>query len=903
MLLSGYVRGFENGFALPCYATGSQANIWYVAICSVDGDHSGTITGFSLFDTERVLKLPEAQQRKIAVGAQWQDVFFWADKAYVGLPADILRDLHAHVEEIASEAPISLLDLALSSGEGDVCGLVQTAFEHINRRYGAEMADTWFREMLVREQVQLVTRRLVVEAELSHALLKDVQQIVVRKINGRFQITLPKTIAHALSGESRLGEIEDLIQMFAAAVNTHIDVMQSDDSYKVDSHHRTTSPEEEEFEEATHPPNILIVVSGKRARAISRHLNAPDWLPVFQRQFTKFRNFVLRRNPELGQTRPNWSVSQGKIDIVDESRLQSAQGDYTTIVWLVDDQVILDEKPSVLKSISSASKDALFLVAPALPIHGPSRALSRIDKIPADDVQLDCVIDTSLARSPFWTGNPRRAIDRRIGDIIIGSASISALDQRLRYELIKNRPKYDLKLLSFALVDDGLNSPNPELGLLSESSFTSLKPPLQQGIVETIGRFRVQPFSKQSIGISSGYYSIRQHDPDFRLFVEAVVADLARGEASVRLPEQFELRFDPQYDPSQAQLDLAVAIPGARSDPHKGIIITAEAPSVSAVSSAFGAGWAISRYTDRETLIELLGSEPWKPEFALPREMRLPVLRRLARNRHLAVRGVDPRDIVRVPLSAFKAWRSNAGDSPLLIEVRRYQATLKDETVSDVAIPRVVFEDAQRSGDPVATELRRLLGKDSYEFGNRPLKRPSDLLTAWTPPREGAKRFALEDGRLPVSIMELAPDIVPAQRLFIIDGDGSVPALFTSRLFDVWARATLSRSTSWVSRFSVSNTFETLPIPKEFFVLHGDAVNKQLRLAKPAGEFASLVRALEEEPRRLGSPLGSDHNGGWAGHPYFEEINAALLSMFDLQSNATDLDILGRLLAVNQSSE
>src|SRR5689334_12948780 len=131
LFLAGYVQVFAEGFALPCYAASPRANIWYVAICSVDGDHTGTITGFELFDANEVQPLPKELQRKIRIGAFWHDVFLWAGDPHVGVPATILYELAAEVGDVAAEAPISLLDLALFVDNVDVRPLVRGAFDHI----------------------------------------------------------------------------------------------------------------------------------------------------------------------------------------------------------------------------------------------------------------------------------------------------------------------------------------------------------------------------------------------------------------------------------------------------------------------------------------------------------------------------------------------------------------------------------------------------------------------------------------------------------------------------------------------------------------------------------------------------------------------------------------------------
>ncbi|PWB79429.1 MAG: hypothetical protein C3F11_20775, partial [Methylocystaceae bacterium] len=781
----------------------------------------------------------------------------------------------------------------------------------------------WFRDLLVREQARLIARRHLVAARVTEKLLSDVRHIVVQKLDGRLRLTLPRSITSALNSVNQLRALEDHVQTLVEPVGVPIDVVSSDDIVKYDKLDQPSAPSEEVAEKSFHTArDILIIVSGARARAIARHLTAPDWVPVLDGPPSGFPRYLLRRDADAGRDRGGAAVGRAVIDVVDESGLPPLLDVYGVVVWLVDDKALLHDHHGLLRyelgDRAGALSNTLVLVAPALPTLEPSRILSDSKRKPPLDLPFGCIIDTSLARSPFWTGNPRRAIDRRIGDIIIGSAMICAMAERVREDLVHAGPRYDPQILSFALEPNGPGDSNSELGLLSESSLTGLKHPRKTDVRESFSHFEVRPFAKSTDRIRSGYYFIRRHDPDFKSFVRAVISslrdpkfiDLARGGASVRRSELLETGFDARYarelplkvEQELAHPQLAVAFRSRSSESSEGIIITAETPSVAAVQAAFHAGWAIARYTDRETIWEALEIRSSSPRSQLPREVRLPQLQRLTRNRGLAVRGVDPRDIVRIALDTFESWRLNAPRSSLLADARGYRASIDDEEVAEIAIPRDAVDQALSAGDPAARELGRILGNNFFALRSRSRKRPGDLRAAWSVPSDGARRFVLEDGRLPISLMELPPNVVPAQRLFIIDGDGSVPALFTSRLFDVWARATLSRSMSWASRFSVSNTFETLPIPSGLVVLHEDAEIAQLRLARHAKRLGSLTRALDEDPRILGRRLRSEHaeDGVWGKHPLLEEIDEELLSMIDLPPKATNLDILDRLLKMNR---
>src|SRR5262249_17301299 len=148
-------------------------------------------------------------------------------------------------------------------------------------------------------------------------------------------------------------------------------------------------------------------------------------------------------------------------------------------------------------------------------------------------------------------------------------------------------------------------------------------------------------------------------------------------------------------------------------------------------------------------------------------------------------------------------------------------------------------------------------------------------------------RYVIEDGRLPIEMARLPSSAVPAQNLFFIDGDGSVPALFLSKIFEVWARATLTRSSSWSARFSLGKTFETFPIPPDFVVsgLHRES-QPHLHLAGKARGIDSIAKELQRRIEKDGSLKRSSERGS-----VFARLDAALLAAYQLHRRATNFEI------------
>ena len=287
----------------------------------------------------------------------------------------------------------------------------------------------------------------------------------------------------------------------------------------------------------------------------------------------------------------------------------------------------------------------------------------------------------------------------------------------------------------------------------------------------------------------------------------------------------------------------------------------------------------------------------------LPAEIRLPPIRRLAPNRGLASRGVDTRDVIRLDAVTWeRLLRDHDGArSPLSSEARRYLPAIetrgRDLEIA-LAVPGVC--NAFNAGDPLARAI--------IERSQRPMqdqiggKRIADLVAAWSRPAGSARRWVVEDGRVPVELSLLNLQQVPAQRLFFIDGDDAVPALMMSRLFAVWARALLPTSTSWTPRFQVSRTFEALPVPASFTVMPAENGSPpQLRISgkKRQGELADLLSQHAGRLADAGGPETMDDH--MYRFPPLERIDHILLEELSLAPDCTDLDILERLVDQNQN--
>jgi hypothetical protein len=290
---------------------------------------------------------------------------------------------------------------------------------------------------------------------------------------------------------------------------------------------------------------ILLVVSGRRAQAVARHVSPPDWVPVPHAP-EALRQWKVRH----GRPGPGESAHHGSsIDVLNVDELPVPVETYAAVVWLLDEVPMLNARSAQLvRDMVEANRRVVHLLAPALPIETPSTLLTALARDGRADVACHCVIDTSLARSPFWTGNPDRAMDRRVADIAIGSALLSAMAGPVREELLRIGPA-GKHLLSVALGRGELDGPDPDLGLVSETSATGLVESSRSRL--DVG-FGVTPLLDRTLrGKARGYASLRAADPAFDPLATAVVTLAVLSDAGEEPRRPLRRR--------QVQLELASA--------------------------------------------------------------------------------------------------------------------------------------------------------------------------------------------------------------------------------------------------------------------------------------------------------------------------------------------------------
>ncbi|WP_034158718.1 pentapeptide repeat-containing protein [Sphingomonas sp. ERG5] len=617
-------------------------------------------------------------------------------------------------------------------------------------------------------------------------------------------------------------------------------------------------------------PSILVLFAGRRAEEISRSIEPPDWSPDRGGADLGWR-FVVAHGKERRDRHPFVGLIQ--VAAVGADLPGTA---FDVIVVLADSDSDVDAS---LDWINAKLDSKIRLLAPAPPRDRPSRLLT--DQ-PARG--FNAVIDTSIARSPFWSGNVSRALDRRIADTAIGVATVVSSSDDIATRLSQMEdPRTPVVTLAFGPAAMG-SSQAPVLSLSSEAVGLVR---VDQGLPDL---FHFQP------------YWIRQRPKDAELGLFLISSDLQASTSSFlhaaadhALARRKLDLIDGNEIPADILGELAFSghSAGLRASTGRGpaTAIVAETPTMKLVHSAAKVGWRVARYTDGLFIAETLSPDAPSSPRQLPNELVLPKARRRPENRGLVTRGADSRDILVFKEAFVDRIRSDAPD--LARSIRQFRPAFAQPGILEFMVP--TYEVSQWLADDHDKSMRAEL--DSLRAGKpRVPKRPADLRVACGEPAPDAMRFAIADGLLPVRLDQLARHEVPAQSMFIIDGDAAVPALLQSSVFAVWARATATRSTSWMAaRFSVTGTFETFPIVGAFDVASFGPGNVQLRLVGDERLYGLARDWLVEMDKQWETGQLAEKQGEIRRH-----LDEEILGLYRLSPDADDLQILERLLELNE---
>ncbi|MBO9136209.1 hypothetical protein J5289_29060 (plasmid) [Rhizobium sp. B230/85] len=890
--LSGFVRLTDHGFALPAYQVKPSANAWYYAVPDVSGDHGSFIKGFELLEDEAVEQFDSGIL--VGPGEAWRDVFLWQGHIYAGRPAEIFAELEEFRSDILKLAPLSFLDLALPAEAPDTEEIAEFARDLLKQKLGSDRGEASYVSLLLQPKILIELRKAVLSNPPTDMSIAPHNFSIESRGQKSYGIRLAPTLSETFD-EAAAGRLRTAVRRFAQQLGITLVVGGLRGEIAGGGVEPKRLIEQRAIKRTRRPirrdlPNILIIATDARSQAICRHLELPSSIEFGSGSVHEIDYRIEHRSDltDLPTSRDGVILIVADVAAMDVGRTLSV---FDAFVWLAGNDALSDERSSrIHELVRRRDRQTPFLIAPAPPADGPSFLLEGRSTAGEVLKQADAVIDTTLARSPFWTGQARRSIDRRMADMVATVSVLAAATGKVRQDLTKRRGSKQPHAVSVCIGDRPLGHETA-----SELNATGLRGIERDRRSGSQHAFEIT--DNEGGLVRNATVEISPLWTDFENFGEAAFLEaVGRQEAWLgrslitEVPDSLRLSLDAPA--------LSVAL--KNRDGRPSMVLTAEAPRLATIREGYESDLAVIRYTDTATIRMAALS---KKISGLPSEMRLGKLSRLAQNQGLVTRGLDARDVLRLQERDWLEIQTH-GTSRLQSQARIYRPTAEElDDGREIAIPVAAVWEGIRSNDVTALELLERF-PDLRQRGERGGKRPSDLEAAWTMPSDGVQRWVIEDGRIPVRAALLRPGEAPAQRLFFIDGDEAVPCFVFSRLFAVWARSLLPPSTSWASRFQVSRTFDAFPFPLCFRITRPSEGLPQLRFAKGPRRLEELGHRLRYEfmdnGRRTAS-RGSEDQGLGQQIELLEELDEILLGEMKMSLRTSDLEILEALVERNQA--
>ena len=889
--LIGWYGSEDHGYSVPLFGQTEGANAVWIARCSVSGDHGGTISGFEAVDVGEHRRLPLGSSVRLAIGDPWHDVFVWDGEAYVGTPDVLWRAFEGDRRELEELAPVSLFELALYAGQ-DVSDLGRLAFGFVRGRFNEMVARRWRRQFL-RQWLETEVRRQQKAHRHDEESYRSVT--VAESWSGGLTATLPNAIAGKMNEAGTLRGVSARLVGLGAALGAEVAPLGAG-IVDLGTSGSRPPPEGERAESREEPASdqtdVAVVAVGRRARGIVTLL----------RRSLRAR-WVLAELADGGETLVGSGV-RGR-----QPKLDWAAVSASTVMIVVDEEDFGRAERHRLDRYLRESVEArgVAIIVPALPVNRPSRVFEGEGSLAELVDKCDAILDTAVARSPFWWGNPKRSFDRRIADVV-AVCGAACRSPGLREKLRARGTHGSAPVLAVGLPRTGgerYRGRRESVRLGSEATWVPGGGDDGDRVVLYRSRVSVDGVWGGG-GEGEVVAEVRRNMPRFGEFAGAVVAHALARKRSQRVVVAAPVEGTGVPDGISREL----AYPGhcrgfhvrSSAGASVNLAVLGERPSVDAVSAADSMGWWIARYTDLATIRR--AGEVGDREGALPREIDLGTIRSSWINRQVATRGVDQRDVWRFSHRLFEEWvgglpAANRRDAREAARPMRSATRHPDEGEGDFVVTR---EYLARGDDVAAKVLAGLLRREGrYRPDWRTLKRGADLRRCWTMPSEGFRRYGLVDGSIPVIVVQLRLGEVPVEDLFVVDGDAAVPALFRSRVFRIWARATLPSASSWMARFSVTGTFGGFPIVEPFEIRGQEGSPGALVAEGAPGRLQSLVYEVDDEiERRLAEGHASDWKTayGTTGRA-MNRLDEMILDWYGLSKEASSIAILRRLRELN----
>ncbi len=878
--LVGFATASRSGFALPLYGNDSRGNSLFTAHGEISGDPASPIVAFEgYWQTDPPVQLLDAPGPDVEIGSLPLHVFLWDGVAHSGSLAEIRDKLQDRIGEIRSRSPIACLGLMGDEADPDFSRSLYLSTAVLAQRLGVTIMREWAFGTYFASLAKVVLRREAKNSAWNDETYAAIGKVHISWDGESVRLHSPSPLHDRLnSSESRASE---LVRSLFAPFNS----LDPDSSlFFVKDQKSGSVVERKPVSERVVEQGVAICSVGAKADGVVRSLRRVGWPVTSVKKVppksasSDRANYVLSTNQMMSDLQPLVLVV-----IVGEDVLEDP--------WLEE------EFSRLCEAVSDLPERCIAFLAPALPAKRPSDFLIDSAVYQKASKAFEAVVDTSLARSPFWWGAEYHSLDRRVADIINGvvNATFSLRDTNIMHMLGAARGAKP-ELLGLLSYPDGATTAETvsEAGALFKGS---LAVPVDPRVYST--RFGGRQKGDPTVALTS--LSLGTD------FASLAAAAIMRSEAVAHDPDRYALKRFPN-DPSVLRTlrypDLASSFELTSRGAPTGlpIMLCAESPTLEALKAAKEELILLARYTDSSAVSLFLADNTRRIRGILPFDMDILLPPRRIAARALVQRGQILGDAVRFGGAELEEALTYLSKDDIAMFSRRRLAprrTGKPAWINEWVLPRrFAGITASRTPEDARLPDRRKVLKPGGLAAGEGYFGPWDILP------NGLERIAIEDGVWPIAPKVISETAFVDSRFVVLISDPAVAGLLVSKPFHVWTKAMSKPRSSWPDRFPLDAIFSRFP----YEAFHGFTVDQ----TSVAGRFAvrfdgsSRLRQLFESVVKadlLEQYDSPDVSGGWGTvqTQLIDDIDAELLAHIGLRGGATEFDILVRLLEFNRN--
>ena len=221
LILIGYEKLTEHGFALPCFGRTVGANTVYVARATQPGDPLAAIASFDVYEPDEIHLIPYGREPTRAwTGGPWVDVFLWNNELFAGTKPEIWQLLDSVRTAIAAVAPLTLLNLAEGVPEVASCVFARAAFNWLERHQNTANAKAWLIGTYLRDVALRTIRRYLGEIANSGRVRQALLQVRLEPEESCVVLRLPFLLTELLlSAVDQFSDLSKAAQEFGIQIS------------------------------------------------------------------------------------------------------------------------------------------------------------------------------------------------------------------------------------------------------------------------------------------------------------------------------------------------------------------------------------------------------------------------------------------------------------------------------------------------------------------------------------------------------------------------------------------------------------------------------------------------------------------------------------------------------------